>query len=432
MSQPRLAALFLAVLAAGTAVLLSMIALLVQFRGADQAAVWRSLVIALGGVGIALSVVGLVHLSLISARRAVAARNEALVADWLQVWSAVAAGAKAPSIPAQREIVAAKAAAAVLQELTGESARSVRGALRAQGLVEAELRRAWRGVGSASPAAIEALERLAWIADSEALELFESAVTKGVRPARAALLGVMRVLAEQDRPDQVVNLAVDMIERYLPGVRDPQGVRPFLQAALMASGNHLGRLCTCLMEHGRHEVARTAAIEAVCRSHRPEAGELVGNALLRGLEGETKAAALRGLALIGLIDDAVAGAVVDATRDDSMAIRVNAVHALGGVQRKLALAALWDCLADPAWEVRLAASDTLLRYGPAGETLLREAVVAHEDRYARDIASMTLGVATIAAVDIVPDDLLDLDPATLGGPVDSALPTAVREAAAGG
>src|SRR5690606_39589019 len=64
----------------------------------------------------------------------------------------------------------------------------------------------WRGVGSASPAAIEALERLAWIADSEALELFESAVTKGVRPARAALLGVMRVLAEQDRPDQVVKI----------------------------------------------------------------------------------------------------------------------------------------------------------------------------------------------------------------------------------
>src|SRR5690606_22227437 len=197
----------------------------------------------------------------------------------------------------------------------------------------------------------------------------------GARAARAALLGAMRVLAEQDRPDQAAAVIVATVERYLGGVRDPEGRRPFLTAALPASGAHPGRICTLLMAPGRHEVARTAAIEAVCRSHRPEAGELVGNALLRGLEGETKAAALRGLALIGLVDLSTARVVVDATSDDAVAIRVNAAHALTGVEPELALPALWECLADRAWEVRLAASDTLLRYGSAGEGLLRRAVV---------------------------------------------------------
>ncbi len=430
MSQPRLAALFLAVLAAGTAVLVTMVALLVQFRGADQAAVWRSLVVALGGVGIALSVVGLVHLSLISARRAVAARQESLVAAWLQVWSAVAAGATAPGVKPELEVAAATAAASILQELTGDSAARVRDALRQSGLTAAELRRARRGISSGSHSAVEALERLAWIADPQALPLFDSAVTKGPRAARAALLGAMRVLAEQDRPDQAADVIVDMVERYLGGLRDPEGGRPFLTAALLASGAHLGRVCTLLMTPGRHEVARTAAIEAVCRSHRPEAGELVGNALLRGLEGETKAAALRGLARIGLVDRSTARVVVDATSDDSVAIRVNAAHALTGVDPELALPALWECLADRAWEVRLAASDTLLRYGSAGEGLLRRAVVDHPDRYARDVASMSLGLAMIGAVEITPDDLLDLDAPAPPGNAGNSLPTFAPEARA--
>lgn len=430
MSQPRLAALFLAVLAAGTAVLVTMVALLVQFRGADQSAVWRSLVVALGGVGMALSLVGLVHLSFISARRAVAARQESLVADWLQVWSAVAAGATVPAVKPELEVVAATAAASILQELTGDSAARVRDALRQSGTTAAESRRARRGISSGSRSAVEALERLAWIADPQALPLFDSAVTKGARAARAALLGAMRVLAEQDRPDQAADVIVDMVERYLGGLRDPEGGRPFLTAALLASGAHLGRICTLLMAPGRHEVARTAAIEAVCRSHRPEAGELVGNALLRGLEGETKAAALRGLALIGLVDLSTARVVVDATSDDAVAIRVNAAHALTGVEPELALPALWECLADRAWEVRLAASDTLLRYGSAGEGLLRRAVVEHPDRYARDVASMSLGLAMIGAVEITPDDLLDLGSARPAGTTGNSLPTFAHEARA--
>lgn len=409
MSQPRIAALFLAVLAAGTAVLVTIVALLVQFRGgADQAEVWRSLVVALGGVGIALSVIGLVHLSFIAARNATGARRAALVADWLQVWSAVASGARSPSVIGEQRAAASEAAAAVLQELTGEGAARVRQALRASGVIDAELRLAGSGVASGGRPATEALERLAWIAVPEALPLFAGAVGRSPRASRAALLGAMRILALKSRPDETARRIVTMIERALASAKDPYGARPFLSAVLLSSGDNLGRMCTLLMEPGRHEVARLAAIEAICRSHRPEAGELAGRVLQLGAQGETKAAALKGLARIGHVPLAAARAVLAATEDPSIAVRVNAAHALAGIDARLALAALWHSLADPVWDVRLAASDTLLRFGDAGEEVLQRAARGHDDRFARDIAGMALGLSSAAALGITPDDLLDV------------------------
>src|SRR5690606_26245265 len=124
----------------------------------------------------------------------------------------------------------------------------------------------------------------------------------------------------QSRTDQVGSTVVEMVEKYLRTARDPAGARPFLAAALLSAGDNLGWLCTSLLKDGSHEQARIAALDAISRSHRSEAGERAGDVLLRGAQGETKAAALRGLARVGHVPLFAVAAVITATEDESSAV----------------------------------------------------------------------------------------------------------------
>jgi len=395
MGESRLAALFLTILAAGTAMVVAMVALLVQFTdGAEEAAVWRSLIVAMAGAGVGLSVTAIVHLSLIASRRSAYLRREARVVSWTEAWCAVAAGADTPTVKPVDTDVAAEGAALVLQDLTGEGAQRIRQALRDGGVIEAELSLATRGLLGQAGDSTAALGRLAWIAVPEALPLFEVASTGSERASRAALLGVMRVLAEQRKPEQVGSSVVLAIEEHVTASRDPEATRPYLTAVMMAAGENLPWLCRELLGNNETACVHVAALDAMGRSHRPEAGDIATTVLLGGSTGETKAAALRTLAQVGHVPPLAVKTVVKAASDEVTAVRVNAAYALVGVGQAVALPTLWHGLADPAWEVRRASADALLRYGRAGEEVLWRASEHHKDRFARDVSTMVLGVPT--------------------------------------
>jgi len=394
MGESKLAALFLTILAAGTAMVVTMVALLVQFHGdVAHTVVWRSLIVALAGAGLGLSVTAIVHLTLIASRRSVHARREAQVAAWTRSWCAVAAGAEAPTVRGVDQEVAAEGAARVLQDLTGEGAERIRLALLDSGLIDAELSRATRGLLSELGTSTAALERLAWIAVPEALPLFEVAAgSRSERVSRAALLGAMRVLAGQRNPEDVGGTVMDAVEEHVRAARDPEGSRPYLTAVMSAAGDNLAWLCRELLGHSTTESVRVAALDAIGRSQRAEAGELATAVLMGGSQGEAKAAALRTLARVGFVPTFAVAAVVAAAGDAATAVRVQAVYALVGVEPSIALPALWRGLADEAWEVRRACADTLLNRGGAGEEVLRRAALRHSDKFARDVSTMMLGV----------------------------------------
>lgn len=391
MGESRLAALFLTILAAGTAMVVTMVALLVQFQGtSNETTVWSSLVVALSGAGIGLCVTAVVHLSLVATRRSVQARRETRVATWTQVWCAVASGAAAPKVRSTDQEVAAEGAALVLQDLTGEGADRIKQAMLDNGLITAELSLATRGLLSERGASTAALERLAWIAVPEALPLFEVAAgSSSERASRAALLGVMRVLADQWRPEEVGDAALLAVEEHVG--RDAHGAKPYLTAVMLAAGDNLAWLCREILEHSGHECVRVAALDAMGRSQRPEAADIATTALLGGAQGEIKAAALRTLAGVGHVPRPAVSAVVAAVGDDVTAVRVHAAYALVGVEPSIGLPTLWHCLADRAWEVRRASADALLRCGRPGEEVLRGASMRHDDKFARDVSSMVLG-----------------------------------------
>jgi len=393
MGESKLAALFLTILAAGTAMLVTMVALLVQFLGGiGQAEVWRAIIVALAGAGMGLSVVGIVHLSLIASRRTASARRDAHIANWTHVWSAVAAGADGPSVRTEAMEAAAEGAALVLQDTKGEGAERIRLALLASGTITADLALATRGLLSQAGDSTAALERLAWIAVPETLPLFEVAAgSSSDRVSRAALLGLMRVLAGQRNPEDIGVAVIEAVEEHVRTTRDAEGARPFLTAVMLAADDNLAWLCRELLASGATTTVRVAALDAMGRSQRPEAGEIATVALLGGAQGETKAAALRTLASVGYVPPVAVKAVVTAASDAVKAVRVQAAYALVGVESSVALPALWDGLADEAWEVRRACADALLSYGRAGAELLRRAALEHSDRFARDVSNMALG-----------------------------------------
>lgn len=393
MGESKLAVLFLTILAAGTAMVVPMVALLVRFHGGvAQAVVWRSLVVAMAGAGLGLSVTAIVHLSLIASRRSVYARRQARVATWTQVWCAVAAGAGAPTVRSKDQSVAAQGAALVLQDLTGEGAERVRLALLDGDIIAAELSLATRGLLSQVGTSTAALERLAWIAVPEALPLFEVAAgSSSERTSRAALLGVMRVLAGQRKPEDVGSSVMDAVEEHVNATRDPEGSRPYLTAVMLAAGDNLAWLCRELLGKSTTESVRVAALDAMGRSQRPEAGEVATATLLGGAQGETKAAALRTLARAGFVPKVAVAAVVAAASDVATAVRVHAAYALVGVEPSIALPTLWHGLADEAWEVRRACADALVSYGRSGAEVLRRAATRHSDKFARDMSTMMLG-----------------------------------------
>lgn len=395
MSGAGLAPLFVAILVVAAAVGATMFAMLVWFvAGQGTAGAWRSLVVALTVAGVGLGAVAIVHLALVAVRHESTRRRERRVHEWTGAWAEVASGGRVPFVPPEARPVASEAAARVIQQLAGEGAKRVRAGLATSGVLPAELASAARGIGVPRSRSTAALERLAWIATPDALPLFACAARgPDVRSARAALLGMARVLAEQHLPDPVGRELVSAIEDHLASAPDPAGLRTFLSTVLLATGDHLSWLCARLLRRSEPEVAHVAALEAIGLSHRPEALELATEALLGATEDETAAAALRALARVGHVPENAHHAVLEATESAHLGTRVQAAHALVWLPPEVALPALWTLLGDTAWEVRRAAAQALARSGPPGEAELRRAAASHPDRFARDIAGITLAAS---------------------------------------
>ncbi len=387
-----LAPLFVAILAVAAAVSASMFAMLAWFvSGQGSAGAWRALVAALTVAGVALAAVALAHLAVVAVRHEAARRRERRVATWTRVWAEVAAGERAPFVPPGVRDVASEAAARILQHLTGEGAERVRTALVGTGVLAAELAAGSRGVGAPRSRATAALERLAWIAMPEALPLFARAARGAdVRSARAALLGMARVLAAQEHPEPIGSDVAAAIEDHLRRAKDPAGARTFLSTVLVESGDHLAWLCGHLLRRRQPEVAHVAALEAIGLSRRPEALELATGALLGAEEDETVAAALRALARVGHVPEEAHGEVLGAADSAHMGTRVQAAHALAWMPPDVAMDALWGLLGDRQWEVRRAAAQALARSGAPGEATLRRAAASHPDRFGRDVAALAL------------------------------------------
>lgn len=390
-----LASLFVAILIVAAAVSVTMFAMLAWFvTGQGTVNAWRSLVLALTVAGVALGTVALVHLALVAYRQEVARRRERLVAGWTRAWGGVAAGGDVPVVPPEARTTASEAAARVIQQLTGEGVKRVRSGLHTSGVLEAELAAAARGIGVPRSGSTAALERLAWIATPDALSLFARAARgSDLRSARAALLGMTRVLAERSHPEPVGPELVAAIEAHLSAMRDPAGTRTFLSTMLMAAGDHLAWLCGRLLRRGQPEVAHVAALEAIGLSHRPEALELATEALLGAVEDETVAAALRALARVGHVPERAHAAVLEAASAAHVGTRVQAAYALVWLPPHVAVRALWTLLGDRTWDVRRAAAQALARSGAPGERALREAADSHPDRFAKDVAEITLAMA---------------------------------------
>lgn len=387
-----LASLFVAILVVAAAVSVTMFAMLAWFvTGQGTVDAWRSLVLALTVAGIGLGTIALVHLALVAVRQEVARRRERLVRNWTRVWSDVAAGGAVPVVPSEARAVASEGAARVIQQLTGEGVERVRSGLASSGVLRAELASAARGIGVPRSRSTAALERLAWIATPDALSLFaRAACGRDVRSARAALLGMTRVLAERTHPEPVGSELVAAIEAHLSVVQDPAGTRTFLSTVLMASGEHLAWLCGRLLLRRQPEVAQVAALEAIGLSHRPEALGLATEALLGAAEDETVSAALRALARIGHVPEQAHHAVLEAVTAAHVGTRVQAAYALVWLPPQASIPALWTLLGDRTWDVRRAAAQALSRSGVPGERALHQAAISHPDRYARDVASVTL------------------------------------------
>lgn len=400
MSKPRLSLLFFAVLAASTAVLVTMVALLSWFYvGPSDAAVWPSLVVALAGVGVALSIIAIVHLSLVASRRAKEAGRERTLAGWTQAWSDVANGLPLPLVPASEVQYASEAAARVLQVVSGDAANRVRRALESRGVTTSEQSVALHGLRAATPESTAALERLAWIASTSSIPLFEVAVTGTGRASRAGLLGLMRVLAAQSRPDDVGPSVVAAVEEHVNAASVPEGVRPFLTAVFAEAGDHVGWLCRTLLSSSRHEAVRVAALDAIGGSRRTEAIDQAVGSIVSGAHGETLAAALRVLSHFGHVPDAASQIVVSSAEvGEGIAVRVNATYALLGLDAKVAVPVLWRLLADGAWELRRAAAEALVRLGALGVDVLKRAAATHHDRFARDVAMMALATPAVSAL----------------------------------
>lgn len=386
MPSTRTASTYLVILAAAAVAAVTMTALLVQFLGpSEQSLALRSVIVALAGAGAALALVAILNLTLVAARRAPAGHAEDLD-TWARVWGEVSDGAPPPVVPRGAAAIASEAAALVLKNMVGEGAEAVRDAVAASGVLRAEL----TAVGQAGGKDPAALERLAWLAFPETLPLFLRAAT-GVdaRAAHAGLFGACRVLAGRGPVDRAVPQVARAIADHTSVSSNPRGARPFIAAALVASGVRVTALCTQLLSMRVQEEVAAAVFDALGSVQPPDAATLVGDALIAGLTGEAEAAALRALGRIGSVIDAAVPAVVNAASSEHEGVRVQAAHTLAGVKLTDSLPVLWRLLGDRSYEVRLAAAAAMQRCGREGDAALHLAQSTHEDAFARDMAAMT-------------------------------------------
>ncbi len=390
MQELKIAAIFGAILVAATANAVTMAALLLQFlTPGDQAVAWRSLVIALGGVGIALCLICLLHLSLVTGGLIARSAEDRGVRAWLAKWAAVADGEPTPAVLPRERSAASEAAALIMQDISGEGAARIRAALGASGLLARDMALASRRRGLMKLQRVAALERLAWLATPEALpEFHRAACSHDPRAARAGLLGACRALAAAAQPEDVGHQVVACIDGNAAAAGYSTGNRPFLSAALTEAGRHTGWLCNELLSLTLPEAVRAAALDALGVAQPENAVELVTEELASDPEGETLAAALRALARLGFVPDGALELVVSASRDAYEGARVQAAHALVGAPPELAASCLWEMLGDRGFDVRLAAATALTKCGAAGSEALRRAAASHPDGFARDMATM--------------------------------------------
>jgi HEAT repeat protein len=105
---------------------------------------------------------------------------------------------------------------------------------------------------------------------------------------------------------------------------------------------------------------------------------------------EVRAAALRALAVVGILPRGSDSAVNSGLADPVEYVRVQATRAARLFPRGAAREALWGLLADRSWWVRRAAAQTLLHLGADGASDLERAGRGHPDRYARHMAIQVL------------------------------------------
>lgn len=392
MHQLKIASVFGAILIAVAAIVVTMGALLLQFtQPGNHETAWRSVVIALVGVGVALCLICLLHLGIVAVRLGSRfARNQA-VGAWLGRWADIAAGDTLAAPTAAELTAASEAAAQILQDFGGEGAARIRTHLLAWGLVDRDLLLADGKRGPLGVAHVEALERLAWLAVPAAMPLFLQAAGSGeVRRARAGLLGACRTLGAQAEHAKLGHLVVASIESHAERYGASAGYRAFLSAALSEAGPHLTWLCSELLARAQRlpEPVCAAALDALGDSLPDGAEAVVAEALRGGLAGETLAAALRAVARLGHVPAAALAEVLAASGQAHAGARVQVAHALVGADPTLAVGCLWNLLGDRTFEVRFAAASALAECGPTGAEALRRAAATHPDAFARDMAAM--------------------------------------------
>lgn len=397
MRRAKLIAIFVLILAASTTVAITMGTLLLRYDtvGAGQSVSWRSLVVAMAGVGAAIGLMAIAHLSLFTARQLGAERTSKRTEAWLRVWSAVAAGGEPPLVANGDLVAASEGASLLMQEVAGHEAVRLRAALDSAGVTANDLRIAAAGGAGSTAGASAALERLAWAAVPAAMPLFRKAATSPEpRVAQAALLGACRVLGAQSAPEPLGRDVVAALVAHAASAREPYGSRAFLAAAMATTGRHQAWLAATLLGRQAPEAVRAAALDAVGITRTSEAGAVVSRWLGsnrgsgRAVEAEVLAAALKALARLGHLGETAEDAAVEATRHEHTGVRVQAAHALVGARPERALPALWELLADKAFDVRLAAATALTACGSEGQALLKRCATSHRDPFAMDIASL--------------------------------------------
>lgn len=105
---------------------------------------------------------------------------------------------------------------------------------------------------------------------------------------------------------------------------------------------------------------------------------------------ELRAAALRYLARLPSRTARLEEVVLLATQDPVEFVRVQAVRGLGRFPAREVLDVLCDRLGDISWSVRRAAAETLSAVPDGGFAALQLAGLAHPDRYAREMALVTV------------------------------------------
>lgn len=139
-----------------------------------------------------------------------------------------------------------------------------------------------------------------------------------------------------------------------------------------------------LTEGTRVKVAR-AALEAAGRLELEDLHEIVQR-YAEHPEDELRAAALCCVPKLHTASPRLAEAIIRASNEPVEFVRVQATHALAGLNPDRVIPTLWDRLHDQSWWVRRAAAESLVALGPLGIEELQHAEEHHPDRYARQMA----------------------------------------------